>query len=616
MRDPTKLGPVAQVKGASVHVVLDSETVAGLAFVDGLAYRIGQVGSFIRIPMGYVDLFGIVSRVGAGPVPEAESESAPHGRRWLEVQLVGESYRRTEFKRGISQYPTVGDVAHLVTEGDLGRIYGRAGPNWIRIGSIASAESIPAFVDLNRLVVRHSAIVGSTGAGKSTTVAGLLHTLSDPDVFPSARIMLIDMHGEYAMALRDRANVFRVSPGEDEFALEVPYWAMTFDELMAITFGDLDDTSRGAVLDKVHEFKRASYAKRPLDGISESDITADTPIPFSIHELWFHFHRLIFATHTTSGGQSQSTVALLENPDGTPVEEGNALLVRPPRFKPHTQAGGTKIYLAANVPNMRRNIDALGSRLRDPRYSFLFRPGAWLPRPDELPTADLDLLLANWLGGEKPITILDLSGVPASVVNHVIGAVLRIVYDSMFWSRKTPQGTRTRPLLVVLEEAHTYLSPGNAGGAASGAVRRIVKEGRKYGIGAMVVSQRPAEIDPTILAQCGTIFAMRLSNATDRGHVTSAVADNLEGLLATLPILRTGEAIVVGEAVQLPIRCLIDMPPKDRLPEGRDPKLYDSDRKLGWNAPMIKSDYKPALRAWRAQDPDLQIQPPPPENTS
>ncbi len=187
--NPTYLGTVQDVQGATISVALDKDTVSGLAFIDGHGYRIGQVGSLVRISIGFTDLFGIVSQVGAGAVPEALAKAEPYGYRWMKVQLIGEGQRSGEFRRGISEYPTIGDEAHLVTEQDLARIYGRAdAPNFVRIGSLASAESIPALVDIDRLIMRHSAIVGATGAGKSTTVANLLVSLSDPKRYPSARI--------------------------------------------------------------------------------------------------------------------------------------------------------------------------------------------------------------------------------------------------------------------------------------------------------------------------------------------------------------------------------------------------------------------------------------------
>lgn len=605
---PTYLGTVQDVKGSTISIALDNNTLTGLVFVEGQGYRIGQVGSFVRIPIGYIDLYGIVSQVGAGAVPDKLYDTLPYGNRWMTVQLVGEGQRSGNFTRGISQYPTIGDQVHLLTEKDLCNIYGHVDKkNHVCIGRLASAESIPALVNIDKLVTRHSAVVGTTGSGKSTTVAGLLASLSEERGYPSSRILVFDIHGEYAAALKDRANIYRINPSErnGEKLLYIPYWAMNFDELMSITLGSIDDNSRGQILEKVLSLKKEAINSVRRDGVTEDNLTVDTPVPFSIHKLWFDLNNLVNATHTVQGtGQSEDTIAYLLNPDGSKVQPGNILEVIPPKYKPQNQsANGEKIYLSGSNLNIRRQLDNLASKLRDSRFDFLFRPGPWMPTENGNPQVDLDTLLKDWIGGEHPITILDLSGVPVSILTTLIGILLRIIYDALFWARFLSEGGRERPILIVLEEAHTYLGQGDNGSAAL-SVKRIVKEGRKYGIGAMIVSQRPSEIDSTILSQCGTIFAMRLSNSTDRSHVTGAVTDNMEGLLSMLPVLRTGEAIVVGEAVNMPVRTLIDPPPKNRRPDSCDPVIYSSDEEPGgWNRKRENSDYKEMVRTWRQQNP-------------
>ena len=210
---------------------------------------------------------------------------------------------------------------HLVTEKDLSRVYGRAdSPNAVRVGTLASAESIPSLVDIDKLVSRHSAIVGTTGAGKSTTVAGLLASVSDPTLYPSARVILFDIHGEYATALRDRATVFRVNhdASKGENPLFVPYWALSFDELTRVTpLQNLSDADRAGVVEKLRELKLSSLASVPRRGVSEDTVTVDSPIPFSIHRLWYDLYRLVCSTHTTpAANQSQETEALRENECG------------------------------------------------------------------------------------------------------------------------------------------------------------------------------------------------------------------------------------------------------------------------------------------------------------
>ena len=262
---------------------------------------------------------------------------------------------------------------------------------------------------------------------------------------------------------------------------------------------------------------------------------------------------------------------------------------------------------------MQRQLGLLKSRLMDKRYDFLLRPGPWEPDEDGRPEKDLDELLAAWLGGEQPLTILDLSSVPSGVLERLVGSILNIVYEALFWSREKSEGGIERPLLVVMEEAHRYLS-GQANGVASKVVQRIAKEGRKYGVGAMVVSQRPSEVDETVLSQCGTFFALRLSKPGDRARVRGTLPDGLAGLLDVLPILRTGEAVVTDEAAKLPMRCRITLPAKDHRPRSEDPNV--SNR---WGLPRRKEEYVRVVASWRGQNPlavtqDLQIVRVPVEN--
>jgi DNA helicase HerA-like ATPase len=594
--DPTLLGLVEDVRGATVSVTLDVDTISGLSVIEGHAYRVGQIGSFVRIPIGYTELYGVVSQVGAGAVPENRRDDEQYGRRWMTVQLVGEASRGATFQRGLAQHPTIDDPVHLLAERDLELLYGsKAAPDCLEVGRLANADSIPALINIDKLVTRHSAIVGATGSGKSNTVARLLNAIVAPNRFPSARVLVFDIHGEYSNALPDTASVFSV--GASTNALDVPYWAMTFDELLPLATGSLDGAERAALQDKIVELKRETVERYPRDGIVPRTLTVDSPVPFSIHELWFQLHKLVNSTHTTAGGQGKATEALLVDAEDHAVELGDAVTVIAPRYQPQADR---KIYLSASRLNLRRPLETLASRLRDPRLAFLFQPGPWTVATDGEIESDLDRLLEGWLGGERPVTILDLSGVPPTITRTLVGVLLRIVYDALFWGRKLAEGGRERPLLVVLEEAHAYIRSGDTGPAAE-AVQRIVREGRKYGIGAMVISQRPSEVDSTVLSQCGTLFALRLANSQDRSHVTGTVSDNFGGFLDALPLLRTGEAIVVGEAVHMPMRMRVDLLPEDRRPDSTDPPVYDPSGPGGWNRPREPQNWPELVGAWRRQ---------------
>lgn len=612
--DPSRLGTVEDVNGSTITVKLSESTPTGLVFVNGEAYRVGQVGAFVRIPAGYVDLFGITAQVGAGAAP-GPPESAPQlGNRWLRVELVGEGRRNSKFERGISQYPSIGDPVHVITESDLRTVYSTSDDErYVPFGRVASAESIRAFLDLNRLVSRHSAIVGSTGAGKSNAVAQILGALSDPDRFKSARIVLLDLHGEYAKAFKGLARVFRIGADTTagEYELHVPFWALTADEFTSLAMGAVTGTPLVLLQERLLAMKRSSKPGGQPHGIPEQTVTVDTPLPFSVFQLWHDLFSLQYATHTvtTNQNQTQATRAYLEIGDPAQQCFGDADTLERPQFKPENKEGAAKIYLGVHSNLPKTHLDVLESKLRDPRLRFLFCPGEWSVSKGGESSSDLDELLARWVGADAPISVFDLSGIPSAVVDDLVGALLRILYDALFWGRLKPTGARQRPLLIVLEEAHVYLGAESKRRAAT-AARRIAKEGRKYGVGLMLVSQRPSEIDTTILSQCGTLMALRLTNEADKAQVTSCASDNLKGLFSMLPTLRTGEALVVGEAVNLPIRAIVDRPAEGSRPDSEDPmavvpKNKDGKRVRlgGWTEMVEDEHYEPTVEAWRKQDP-------------
>lgn len=444
-------------------------------------------------------------------------------------------------------------------------------------------------------------MVGATGSGKSTTVAGLVAKLSEKSKLPAARILMLDIHGEYASAFHDTASVFKVNPNTSagERALHIPYWALNFDELVPLTFGSLDDNARGRVTDWISDIKKGLVAAGIYEGLDDQLVNVDTAIPFSLKKLWYDFRWEIDATYPK--GQEQTREKAKQEEPGDPANLKSA------RFSPND---GQNAVQSRSTLAIRKQLDSLASRLRDPRLKFLFEPGDWSPDTEHKTVADLDGLLAQWLGdgseGSRPVTILDLSGIPASILTDLVGALLRLLFDAMLWGRRLSEGGRERPLLIVMEEAHGYLSDPSSG--ASLAAKRIVKEGRKYGIGSMIVSQRPAEIDPTILSQCGSFIALRMGNSHDRGHIAAATTDSLKGLMDLLPTLRVGEAIVVGEAVHLPTRTMIHAPPEGRRPNSDDPLVVEKEFSPGeqgpggWDRTLEKSDYRDLVRAWRKQD--------------
>jgi hypothetical protein len=589
MSSPTLLGHVAGVTGATVSVRQIEAVRSGVSIIGGRSYRVGQVGSFVRIPQGYNDLYGIVSDVGANATPASLRDVAPQGERWMTVQLVGEIVE-VAFERGISQYPTINDEVHIVTEDDLAKIYSTDGAGQIVIGRLSGAESIPVQVDLDKLITRHSAVLGSTGSGKSTTIASLLRSMagkvSGSPNLPSARILLLDIHGEYASALKEIATTFRINPREGERALFIPYWATDTAELIAFLMGKIEDKALASILDNVLVQKASIHAAREFSGVDENSLTYDSPLPFSLRALW---HELIDPEVKTWADQQRATPAL--------EKAGDPEKLIAPKYKPHGGGSSAPFINSFNVLSIRRQLDLMRSRLFDKQYDFILHPGEWEPDLKGNTKKDLSDLLAEWLGHDRPITILDLSGVPSQVLIRLIGSILNIIYEALFWGRDLEEGGRQRPQLVVMEEAHRYLGR-ETNNLARSMVRRVVKEGRKIGIGAMIVSQRPIEIDETILSQCGTFVALRLSNASDRSKVQGLLPDSLSGLMDSLPVLRTGEAIIVGEAAKLPIRSRITLPPADARPSSEDPRVAEA-----WLKPRAKGNFEALAATWRAQDP-------------
>ncbi|ATY34325.1 ATPase [Sphingomonas psychrotolerans] len=557
--------------------------------IGGRSYRVGQVGSFVRVPQGYHDLYGIISDVGATATPETLVDSGARGDRWIKVQLVGEVVEAT-FERGISQYPAINDQVHLVVEEDLARIYGTTDAGQVTIGRLSGAESIPVRIDLDKLVTRHSAVLGSTGAGKSTTVTSLLRSLSvgqgENSGFPNARVLLIDIHGEYGRALGEVAKVFRVNPLENEERLFVPYWALNLGDLLTFLLGKTEEKALTAIHDRILSAKTTVSDLMNCPGVDANSLTVDSPIPFSLKALWF---QLIDPEIKTWLENTQLNSAQI-----TP---GNAETLTAPTYPLPGQGGASPFANKTNVLSIRRQLDQLRSRLLDRQFDFMLHPGPWEPGLDGVPANDLPQLLESWLGHDRPITVLDLSGVPSSILMRLIGGILNIIYEALFWSREMPEGGRARPLLVVMEEAHRYLGREDAS-LARDAVQRIVKEGRKFGIGAMIVSQRPSEIDDTILSQCGTFFSLRLSNASDRSKVQAALPDSLSGIVDSLPVLRTGEAVITGEAAKLPVRCRITLPEEGKRPTSEDPRVAQS-----WCKERGDENYVSVTAAWRSQNP-------------
>ena len=515
--------------------------------------------------------------------PEETQPKYNFGSRFLTLQLIGEKVGDDEFEKGIGTYPTINDEVHLVVEKDLQQIYGKRDSGSIEIGKHSSSDDLGVCVDLHKLVLRHCAILGSTGSGKSNTTVSVLKAILND--YKGSRVILVDPHGEYSSAF-ENANVLKINDAKNP--LVVPFWLMTFEELSNFLVGaspkDEQTPQYRKLRELIAERKRKNHNKLKAGVLDENLITADSPIPFNVRELWHHLYWWLNATFTEAAQDKQDeSSACVEN-------KGDYDKLIPPSFEAYAMSNAAP-YKSKNYQEMYQYEKKLISRLRDSRYDFLFNPGEYR---DEKSKLDLHDLLNSWIGGEKQLTILDLNGVPPEVLDITVGLITRFIYDSMFWGRHEPYTGKNRPILLAYEEAHSYLSRNDTASYSKLAVERVFKEGRKFGVGAMVISQRPSEISETILAQIGTYIALRLTNTSDQSIVKSSAPDNLISLIDLLPSLRTGEAIIVGEAIKIPSRVRIKL--NNPRPTSEDPKLID-----GWTKKHVYNavNYKKVVTAIR-----------------
>jgi len=603
----TRIGEVDSVSGNIIRIRLSDDIKSEMPIINGIVYKAGQLGSFLKIRLGYANIYGIVTQIGSDAIPDNLREALitnyekTKNLRYVSIVLVGEQFGR-KFDRGITQYPSPGDAVHIVTIDDMEIIYGGLNEkSSITIGNISVSEGLEAKIDLDKLISRHCAIVGSTGSGKSNSVGILLKSIADKN-FKSSRILIIDPHGEYNEVFKEYSKIYKTnadtSKGENE--LYIPYWALPLNELVKIFSGNINEQQLDYIRAKVLSEKIDFIKLLKLKDLNIDTINANSPLPFSINKLWFDLDD--FERRTYNVKDDLTNVALKK------LGELNNL--KSSEYEP-VKAADKAPYLLPNIKkNLLRFTDSIKNKLLDKRYSFLFKPGEWTVNfkgkwDDKLTSWDLtkskaklakDIykLIHEWIGSNKPITILDLSGVPSEIMTSLSGTLLNIIYDALFWGQNELMGGKKQPLLIVLEEAHNYLKSGE-NSIASRTVQRISKEGRKYGVGLALITQRPSELDETVLSQCGTLIALRMNNTKDRGHIKAAVQDELQNLIDLLPSLRTGEGIITGEAVKIPTRAKFYK--LSNAPKSSDPKASDE-----WiNERPSDEDYKKAVNNWRNQ---------------
>ncbi|HEX5281935.1 MAG TPA: DUF87 domain-containing protein [Micropepsaceae bacterium] len=471
-------------------------------------------------------------------IVSAIQSDADGSRAVLEVDLLGEISKVLRFSRGVSVYPQLGASVFAADSSDADLVYGRPEAFHARIGTIYQDESHPAFLITDDLLAKHFAIVGSTGSGKSCAVTLLLRALLD--VHRCGHIILLDPHDEYSTAFGNSAEVLNVDN------LELPCWLLNFEELVAVLVRggspEEQQAQTNILKDAVLQARR-SHGGQPA---ANAWMTVDTPVPFRPSDL----------------------IQIISE----------------------TMGKLNKADTAAPFLRLRARIESLQA---DRRYSFMFSGGSH----DNL-AALIGRLLRIPVAG-KPLTIIDLSGLPSEITDVVVSLLFRMIFDFAVWAERN----KMPPVLVVCEEAHRYVpADRNLGFSASTrAISRISKEGRKYGISLGLVTQRPSELSATVLTQCSTLFALRMSNELDQKFISNALPDSLRGMLASLPSLRRQEAVVVGEGVAVPMRIRFDS-----LAAENRPRSNSAHFSHDWQIDSAGADFiQEGIRRWRRQTRDF-----------
>ena len=524
------IGEIVEISGGGARIRMEGTRLKALqADPDPSVALSGQVGSQIKLQSGGKWLLANVRnlRMEDGGMVTAEIDFLGEGD---EDEPTG---RLVNFRRGITSYPIPGDLLYPVTGSDLKQMFAAEDRAHIEIGTVYPTKDVRGALYTDSLLGKHFALLGSTGTGKSTAAALILHRICDQA--PDGHVVMIDPHGEYSAAFKSNGEIFNVDN------LAMPYWLMNFEEHCEVFI-----TSIGAEKQQDRDILAkcllAARAKnRAAEGITK--LTVDSPVPYLLSDL------------TTA---ISNEMGLLNKATDT-----------------------------APFMRLKTKIDELK---QDPRYSFMFSGmlvadsmGAFIGKIFRLP--------ANG----KPISIVDVSGVPSDITSVVVAVLARLVFDYAIWSRNEKQ----RPVLLVCEEAHRYIPADKTSGgqAVRKILERIAKEGRKYGVSLGLITQRPSDLAEGVLSQCGTIISMRLNNDRDQAYVKSAMPEGARGFLDAIPALRNRECIVCGEGVAIPIRVAFDDLEPYRRPASADPLFSELWRQAGEEEAIIGR----VVKRWRNQ---------------
>ena len=540
-----KIGHIVEVAGSKAVGELEGSVKDLYRTYKSRRYAVGQVGSIVKIESGDKLVFGIVTALRmietlADQPGKVNATEARHDAKWLEIELFGEALRtglgegNFKFQRGVLTYPLPGQSIFVASVDELARIYRKSDKPSICVGSLWQAASLPVHLLTDELLGKHFAVLGTTGSGKSCSVTVLLRSVLENS--PNAHIILLDPHNEYHRAFPDKAKVI------DPTTLNLPHWLLNFEESVELFVGrtEYTATSQTNILKDAILGARRDFS---VDDIPSDKITVDTPTPYKLGDL-----------------------------------------VKKIKGSMPTQPSKQDPYL--------KIINKIETLQQDTRFSFLIRP-------DENVNDELTQIIEKYLRipvSDQPLSIIDLSGVPSDVVDVVVSVLCRMIFDFAVWSPRPVEV----PIVLVCEEAHRYVPRRDEAAfqPTKKAISRIAKEGRKYGVGLGLVSQRPSELAESILSQCNTLIVLRMSNEQDQNFVRRALPDSVQSLVDVLPTLRTQEALVVGEGSVLPIRFRFN-----DLDEAYQPHSTDVPFTSLWQIDTKILDYvKDAVRRWRLQE--------------
>lgn len=502
----TSFGRVISVRGSLARVGLLAESQMPVSEVRA------TVGRFVSIRCASSVIVAMITEVSCENLSSTDNLIAI-----ASVDLLGEILNaadKAKFQRGVTNYPTIGDSVDLITSQELRTIYAPTGSDQINVGFLQQDRSVVAYVDIEEMLSKHFAVLGSTGVGKSTGVSLLLNEILKAR--PNLRIFLLDVHNEYGRCFGDRALV--LNPRN----LKLPFWLFNFEEIVDVLFGgragvpeELDVLAEVIPIAKGIYTQYQNTDRLGLKRIDPKQIgfTVDTPVPYRLVDL----------------------ISLIDERMGKLENRSSRIIYH-------------------------KLISRIEAVRNDPRYAFMFDNANVGGDTMAEVISHLFRLPANG----KPMTVMQLAGFPAEVIDSVVSVLCRMAFDFGLWS------DGVSPMLFVCEEAHRYASADrNVGfGPTRKAVSRIAKEGRKYGVYLGLITQRPAELDATIISQCNTLFTMRLANDRDQALLRAAVSDAAANLLSFVPSLGTREVLAFGEGVALPTRLRFKEVPPHQLPRG------------------------------------------------